>query len=352
MLPYWIMFLVPVLGWGLSYRAGEKFKIAIWGLTIIVFIIFVGLRGDMNDYYLYLERFNLFKTIPINNLLDHNVKVGDSGYDFLNWIIGRLGLDFVFVNLIGAILLMYALNKFAMRQPNPWLTLIIAFPYIIVVLGMAMTRQSFAFAFIILSIISLSDERKKTFIFFIACASVFHISACFIIFLLFLSDYRMKPTITFMALFGITVFFIMNYGRFAHLYFIYIGEGQHMDSLGIWFRFALNCFASIILLRYSNLLTQNLTERRIYKWLSIFTILILPIAFISTTFVDRVIIYFMPVQLFVFSRITFLTSRVFLKRLLASSVFCTYCAVLFVWLEFAWSAAAWLPYRMFFNNLN
>jgi len=68
----------------------------------------------------------------------------------------------------------------------------------------------------------------------------------------------------------------------------------------------------------------------------------------SSTAVDRVALYWIPLQLFVWSRLPDVLGRFGQRNpLWVTAVFSYSAAVLFVWLFFASHAHAWLPYQFY-----
>ena len=72
----------------------------------------------------------------------------------------KLGLGIYGVNIFCSFFLIYAILKFSSYEKLPWLTIMISFPYILVVCGMGYVRQATALGFGILAIISIAKEKK------------------------------------------------------------------------------------------------------------------------------------------------------------------------------------------------
>ena len=73
----------------------------------------------------------------------------------------------------------------------------------------------------------------------------------------------------------------------------------------------------------------------------------LPMLSISATGVDRVALYFIPLQMFVFSRLPFVGGNTNSFNVILFGTVAYYALVQFVWLNFAANASYWLPYRNF-----
>jgi hypothetical protein len=92
------------------------------------------------------------------------------------------------------------------------------------------------------------------------------------------------------------------------------GFSAHEDR--IWFYFSLACFAALLAL----------------------------IATPSSTAVDRLSLYLMPLQLVILSRTPF----VYVSRYFGFALVAAYCfLVQFVWLNFATHASYWVPYQFY-----
>ena len=94
-----------------------------------------------------------------------------------------------------------------------------------------------------------------------------------------------------------------------------------------------------------------LVEQRVFwTWMSLFAlgfVVMLQLSS-SSTAVDRVALYWIPLQLFVWSRLpNALGARDGLNSVLVTSVVLYSAAVLLIWLFFADNAFAWLPYQFY-----
>ena len=81
--------------------------------------------------------------------------------------------------------------------------------------------------------------------------------------------------------------------------------------------------------------------------MAVLSLTTLPLVAISSTAVDRVALYFIPIQMFAFSRLPFLAGTVQNYNLIVMGILGYYALVLFVWLNFASHAYAWLPYQSY-----
>jgi hypothetical protein len=121
---YALLFLFPA-AWAVSGRrtAAGRPAASVVVITAIVLALFIGLRfrvgGDWHAYWLMLERAHLHDAATA-------LTISDPAYMALNVLAARLGLSIAFVNLICAVLTAAGAILFSIRQPRPWLALLIA----------------------------------------------------------------------------------------------------------------------------------------------------------------------------------------------------------------------------------
>lgn len=70
---------------------------------------------------------------------------------------------------------------FCRAQSNPWLALVVAVPYMLVVVGMGYTRQSVALGCSLLGLAALSKAQVRRFMLWVALGATFHKSAVLLI---------------------------------------------------------------------------------------------------------------------------------------------------------------------------
>ena len=117
------------------------------------------------------------------------------------------------------------------------------------------------------------------------------------------------------------------------------------QSQGGLIRVLMNVVPAVLLVIFRKELVPDSAERKLWLWMAALAIACLPLVPLASTAVDRVALYFIPIQLFVFARIQLLADAVQTRTLLVVSVVGYYAAVLFVWLQFAVHAQYWLPYQ-------
>ena len=107
----------------------------------------------------------------------------------------------------------------------------------------------------------------------------------------------------------------------------------------------MNAIPALLLLVFRRRFSLTEGERKLWFWMAVFSLACVPLVQISSTAVDRVALYFIPIQMFVFARIQRLATRTNGRTslVLATTIYCA--AVLFVWLNYAAFARLWVPYH-------
>lgn len=342
MLPYWILFLIPALGVLAPYRLTPASRPVMWWLVGSLFALAIGLRfqvgGDWGSYLAYLERASAMSLLEV--LLRE-----DPGYHLLNWLVVNLGGNIYWVNLACGAIVMTGVVAFARRQPLPWLALVVAVPYLIVVVAMGYSRQAVALGFILLGLVALSDGRARFFVAWVLVGAAFHKSAVLMLPVAGLAGSQGRFTSVAWAgvatLIGGYLFLLDSADR---LWANYV-EANYQSEGGL-IRVLMNAVPAVLYLGLHKYLQLNENERRLWWWLSVLAIACIPMVLVSSTATDRVALYLIPLQVYVFARLPLISSDSRWPTLIIFSVMAYYAAVLFVWLMFAAHSHAWLPYRL------
>ena len=126
----------------LSFNALNNRKISSFSyiLTLIIFTILIGLRFEIGpDWVLYFKMMEREKDLNLNEIF-----LGvEPGFTVFNWIGAQLNAIYI-VNSLSALIFLTGLISYAKKQTYPWLSLIIAFPILIIMVGMGLTRLSVA----------------------------------------------------------------------------------------------------------------------------------------------------------------------------------------------------------------
>lgn len=341
MWPYWLMFLIPAWATLMPARLKPRQAWVPWAFVFVVFALMMGLRHEVGgDWGSYLP---LFRETAARTLLEA-MELGDPGYYGLNWLVARTGGGIYIVNLVCAAIMMWGTVVFCRAQPNPWLALLAAVPYMLVVVGMGYTRQAVALGFALLGLAALGHGRTRAFVIWIAIGATFHKSAVLLLPVAALAASRNRFITA--ALVGAAT---------ALLYYLLVADAQEdlwqnyvvaeYQSEGGLIRVMMNIVPAVLLVLYRRRLAPDLLERKLWLWMAVLAFACLPLVSYASTAVDRVALYLIPIQLFVFARVPRLARTVEVRTSLVLGVVGYYAAVLLVWLKFATHSRYWLPYQ-------
>jgi hypothetical protein len=341
MWPYWFMFLVPAWAVLMPGRLKPSQARVMWALVAVTFALMMGLRHEVGgDWMNYLPLFHETAARDFMEVLSRD----DPGYYGLNWLVADAGGSIYHANLVCAAIMMWGTVVFCRAQPNPWLALLAAVPYMLVVVGMGYTRQAVALGFALLALTALGNGRVRAFVIWIAIGATFHKSAVLLlpIAALAASRNRLMTGALVLATTGLLYYLLLADASEA-LWENYV-EAQYQSQGGL-IRVLMNVVPAVLLVLFRRRLAPDLQERKLWLWIAAFALVCLPLVGLASTAVDRVALYLIPIQLFVFSRLPGLARTVRARTLLVIGTVGYYFAVLFVWLNFAAHSYVWVPYQ-------
>lgn len=224
-----------------------------------------------------------------------------------------------------------------------------AVPYLVTVVAMGYTRQGVAIGLAMLGLTALMNGSMLRFFFSVALAAAFHKSAVILVPLaMFAASKSRFLKLLAVLVFTSSLFFLLLQESVDSLTKNYI-EAEY-ESSGAAIRIAMNAVPAAIFLFFRDRFRLPSSQLAFWTWMSLgalgFVVLLLVSP--SSTAVDRVALYWIPLQLFVWSRLPDALGR-FGKRnpLWVFAVVGYSAAVQFVWLFFGSHAFAWLPYQFY-----
>lgn len=355
MWPYWMVFVVPALaaltqatGPSLGRTSGSLRDVrGPWFILAFLITAFVGWRDEVGgDWDNYLRRWEdvAFMTPA------EGVEEGDPGYWFLSFLSHELGGSIYSLNFACAALFTVGVILFCRQQPRPWLALAVAVPYLVIVVGMGYTRQAVALGISMIGLVALGRARPFAFVLWVALAALFHKSAVILIGLGMLASpgRSWRWNVPWSALVGVALYDAVLSESVDKLVTGYI-EAEY-QSEGALVRVVMNVVPAFLLLLLRKRFTWTAEERRLWTIMSLLALASLGWLAVSpsSTAVDRIALYLIPLQIYVFPRLPdVLARRPSSKRLWVGLILAYYALVQFVWLVYANNAEAWLPYQFY-----
>jgi hypothetical protein len=344
MLAYWALFAFFALGAVFDVRNSPDLRRArpIWLFGGVMTALMIGLRykvgADWETYGFIFDATGYFDFWRVINM-------GDPGFQALNYAVQHLGGEVWWVNLVCGILFTWGLFRLARTQPYPWLAILVAIPYMVIVVS-SYTRQGAALGILMAGLASLIRGKSVArFVVYVAIAATFHRTAVAVLPLVVFA----KPNNRFLNL-------IAGLAACYALYDFFLADSmenfvenyikREYSSQGAAIRIAMEVLSAVIFLSRRKEFGFPEFEDRIWYYFSIATFGALAFLILtpSSTAVDRLSLYLMPLQLVILSRVPFIyTSRSFGVAVIAAYSF----AVEFVWLNFATHAQYWLPYQVY-----
>ena len=282
----------------------------------------------------------------VGKSLGDALKIGDPGYQFLNWSVQQIGGEIWMVNVLCAAVFTWGLAKFARTQPNPWLAVLVAVPYLIIVVAMGYTRQAVALGILMAGLAAVHRGGSTIrFAAYVAVAALFHRTAVAMFPLVAFSAGRSKLINLLVTIAGGILLYDYFLGdQMVNFVSRYIQTGYSSQGAGI--RVGLNVLAAMIFLFNRNRLGLPPREMKIWRNFAIAAFLMLGLLFIlpSSTAVDRISLYLLPLQVVALARLPYGGRS---RAPMATLVVLFSALTLFVWLNFAVHAKYWVPYQVY-----
>lgn len=343
MWPYWLMFLLPLWAAVQPGRLRDEDRRIAWAACAAIYILFIGLRFEVGGDWLNYERlFYWAASKPIDEIL---VGGGDPAYYGMGWLIARMGGELVHLNLFCAIFLVCGAFSLAKRQPYAWVGVLACVPYLFIVVGMGYTRQSAAIGLAMFALAALADGKQVRFVLFVLAAAAFHKSAALLVPIAALASTRNRgwSIVWVSVMTGLAVWLFLA-ERSEQLWTSYVESDYADASSGGAIRVAMNAVPALIFLVFRKRLAFSAQDLRLWLCLSLLAMACIPFLEVSATAIDRLALYFIPLQAVVFARLPMLARDTRQRTAIVLGIVGYYAAVQFVWLNFAQHAFAWLPY--------
>lgn len=346
MLPYWILFVVPALG-ALREQAMSRTPGAPLMASGLLLSLVIGFRYRVGgDWFTYLEYLDTARYLPFDQIFSQS----DPGYVLLNWLAAQT-LDAVWVvNVLCGGIFSVGLFAFAKAQPRPWLAILVAVPYLIIVIAMGYSRQGVAIGLAMLALVALVRKRSVLkFVLWMALAATFHKTALLLVPVAALSVDRGRVwAALWVGAATLLLYYLFLEDSVTPLMAGYIDA--EYNSQGAAIRIAMNTVPALLFLILRRRFRLSKIELRLWTNVAILALgfVVLLIVSPSSTAVDRMALYLIPLQLFVLSRLpeVFPASSQGVNQL-AIAVITYSAAVQFTWLNFATHARYWVPYQVY-----
>ena len=342
MLPYYLL-IIPIAAMAV-FAPKQRVDPVAWGLAFFAIVIFVGLRHhvgmDWNNYLIMIWRAN---TGDFWNAFNY----AEPGYALILWISGQLGWGVYGAYLVGTIIFAAGLFRYAKTTPAPWMALLVAVPFPVIVVAMAAARQAVAIGILLWLVADWDKSTMAKRIAIILFAWTFHASA--IIFLLFVFlDIKSHWLIKFLGsvVAGLAAYYFLERTGQADYYdTLYVsGQTELTRSSGAIFHVLLNGGPALLAFVSGRRVRNILIPNKLHRNMAITAILLIPLSFVVSAASGRLTLYLFPVSMYIFAAMPQLfvkSDKILLRGLLA--VF--FVGLLAFWLNFGNSSIAHKKYQ-------
>jgi hypothetical protein len=338
MITYWMAFLLPTLGGLTPLRPDRTTRMIVYALVFLALTLFIGGRDVVGcDWDTYVGHYYTASQQTFVEALEQ----GYPAYSLLNWLAAQTGLDVHAVNTVCAAIFSFGLLSFMSRQPRPWLVLVAAMPYLIIVLAMGFTRQASAVGLLMLAFNAFVDKKLVRFLVLVALAGLFHSSAVALApMAVFMRRGRVSPWFVGGAASAFLAFSILS-NALDHYLYSYVQREYAAE--GALYRLPLHVAAAAAVFLFRKRWFARFDDGRLYVILACAAALTFPFAFFLPVMADRMSMYLLPFQVAVAARVPDLVA-VRYRSITILGVVLAYGLSLYVWLNYANHASCWLPY--------
>lgn len=349
MLIYWAIFSILALGALLNQdqRPG-RWRMLLLAFASIPTALMIGFRWRIGpDWADYLDIFKYTQLYSLGMAIGHQ----DPGFMVLIWVLHRFRAAFWVLNMICGAIFIAGLTAFCRRQPNPWLSFLVAFPYLVIVVGMSGDRQSAALGFLLLGLNAFERGRLMRFVFFVLVAALFHGSVLLMLPVCLLASTRNR--LLQVALLIATA--VLGFYFFREVFSVYANRYsmEKIQSTGVAYRLAMNALSAILFLAFKGRFQLEEHQEKLWRNISLTTLalglvlLVVP----SSTAVDRFLLYLFPLQFFVLNRLPrALTAERQTAGQITIAVIAYAALVQIVFLQLGTFSRYYVPYRSIFET--
>jgi hypothetical protein len=317
----------------------------LWWLAFVVVVLFVGLRHhvgmDWNNYLVMIARAN------VGSIWD-SYSVAEPGYSTLLWIAGQSGWGVYGANLIGTMIFAAGLFRYAGSTPSPWIALLVALPFLVIVVAMSAARQAVAIGLILWLVADWSGASVRKRVVLIVLAASFHMSAIGFLAFVFL-DLKVPIWVkvsgsAFMAL--LIIYALQSSGHASYYDDLY-GRGQTelTQSTGAIFHVILNGGPALLCFCFGRQVREILIKDRLHKQLAIIAIALIPLSFVMSAASGRIALYLFPVSMWFFATMPLLIRDTGSRFMIKAIFGLFFISVLATWLIAGNAASAHGNYR-------
>lgn len=298
------------------------------------------------DYTGYLNR---FKDAGRLTSWDTLLLAEEPAFNGLVLAIKEAGLSYDVLIVTVSCIYVVCLMRFASLARTPLAFLVLAFPVLVVQLGMSGIRQAMAVGFLMLALVSFTGRARLLTAIWVLVAAQFHASAIIFLPMALLAGRHLSTRRILVALIvlGPVVVYLLQdrLGVYSDRYVEQI-YGENSSS-GAWFRYALVVLPFIMLARWYRRVEARFPETiELMRLFMLIAFVLAPIGLLSSVALHRLVFYIMPVSIITLLAVAETLAVIWRERAIRLAPFVVYGAYILVWFSLSGHASScYVPYQ-------
>jgi hypothetical protein len=315
---------------------------------IIILILFIGLRNEIGpDWFTYLHKLDGLNYYSLSDVFSST----EPAYSVLNWIGANTNTGIYLVNSLCGVFLITGIVSLGKNIGDIGLTILCSYPYLIVVVGLGLTRQSAAIGLLMCSFRLIKKNKLINYIILITLAMAFHTSAIINIILPIFSYCKIQlKYITSIIMLVFVIFILLNYTYTKEIFHYYISSFVNSDyqSKGAGIRIMIVTVSGVLYILFNKKFTN--LNYRLNKYLLIYSYasLLFPILLFniqSSVGLDRLCLYWLPLSIVTLVSLTSCIINIYKRLILILFIIIYNLLILIVWLNYSDNKYSYMPYK-------
>lgn len=326
-------------------------------LLSLFFILFIGLRSGIScDWDTYISLIEKYSSQNFGNILKNNFNEIHKLDELWNILLIKISNNIYILNILYSILFVIPLFIFCSNLERKYLSLLISYPYYIIVVGMGPIRQAACISLLMFSIILIMRKRYYSHFLLSIFSILIHQSSILVNGLILIPDlrnsikliknkisnrYNILLIVVIITAIALSLPSII-YSTFYYIKFYGNIVPQAKSAIFIWL---INFIPSIIFVANYSKFNFEKSLNKILILFAIFGFLLLPFIFVNSVIAYRLLLYLFPSSILITSNIPnlelFQIKKTYFLKIISASSFSS----LIVWLNFAYHSSCWVPYR-------
>ena len=318
-----------------------------WIMVFLLYVVFVGLRHEVAPDWVQYSY--IHTEIGQDSPADIILRPEPLSY-LLFWVSEKIGFHVYLTNVVAAIIMMIGVFSFAMRTSQPWLAVVAATPYFILVTGMSGIRQIMAAG---IALFLLSRWEKYSLFTrggFILFAAMFHTSALINNILLVT---KLNIPMRYKIIIGSAILMLTLYlssemmvysGSVTQYKERYFDESMTVESLGSYFHIAMIAIPAFFGFLYRKRIITHIHSPALLKFGLYASLGLLFINLYSTTVASRLTIYMYFIPMMIYPALVDAFGR-HSRLMMVTGIICFHILILITWFSLGNVSFSYIPYR-------